>query len=115
MSAELEIEALLDARVVHGASCTWWGTIDEADTKSELAGIGLPLCPSCGRALLEVPDVAAWWADVREYAAADPTRRYVEFVLWLRGRCYRSVADARPVHAAWQDLERRADEIGRRP
>lgn len=73
-----------DTRVVYGAVCSWWDTIDKA---GQTAG-GLPGCPICHGPLYEVATEAEWWAGVdKKVAVDDPV--YREFITWLRGRCHR--------------------------
>ena len=79
-----------DQRIVYGARCSWWDSIDKVATT---AG-GLPCCPFCGGVLFEVVDEATWWGDVDRHEAGGRPG-YRGFVEWLRGKCRPSVADAR--------------------
>lgn len=73
-----------DARIVYGARCMWWGSIDESAT----AGSGLPVTPCCGSPMFEVESEAEWWAQVDAHEERTGTRGYRQFIEWLRGRCY---------------------------
>lgn len=81
-----------DGRVVYGARCSWWDSIDRASS----TGSGLPCCPYCKGPLYEVESADAWWADVRRYEADGHGHEgYEAFVTWLRGRCYQNTESAR--------------------
>lgn len=72
-----------DHRIVYGATCSWWDSIDKA---GRTAG-GLPGCPRCHGPLYEMTD-GEWWVGVdRKVEVDDPL--YREFIEWLRGRCHR--------------------------
>lgn len=79
-----------DPRIVYGARCTWWDSIDKVGR----TGSGLPGCPHCGSPLFETPDEATWWAGVGAYER-DGHPGYRELVEWGRGRCLPQ--DGRPV------------------
>ena len=84
-----------DGRIVYGARCLWWESIDKVATKPS----GLPCCPWCGGVLLEVDSEAEWWAGARRHEA-EKEPGYVAFLEWLRGRCYSTINDARRAYAA---------------
>lgn len=81
---------MADERIVYGARCAWWDSIDQIATTTS----GLPLCPHCGSPLFEVANEREWWVGVDRYEAAG-NPGYREFVMWLRGKCFRSVDLAR--------------------
>jgi hypothetical protein len=93
-----------DNRIVHGARCTWWGSISEVGelppTKGNPFGErqpgerGLPCCPHCRGVLMEVGSEAEWWAGVDRHEA-DGNPGYRAFVEWLRGQCFPNVTAAR--------------------
>ena len=83
-----------DGRIVYGARCTWWDSIDKVAKKPS----GLPCCPHCGGVLFEVPTEADWWEQVDDYAAGTEPG-YREFIEWLRSRCLSSHDQARQ---AWK-------------
>ena len=80
-------------RVVYGARCSWWGSITDVATKPS----GLPCCPHCGGVLMEVDNEGVWWTGARRYEA-DGHPGYVDFLTWLRGRCFPSLEHARTVY-----------------
>jgi hypothetical protein len=73
------------ARIVYGARCQWWDSIDKVATKPS----GLPCCPRCGGVLFEVGSEERWWADVEAHEAKG-SPGYRGFIEWLRGRCFPS-------------------------
>lgn len=92
-----------DPRIVCGARCTWWDSIDKiAKTPPKGPGhVQLPCCPHCGGELFEYENEAAWWAAVDSYAA-EPTapsyyRKMVEFG---RGKCFRTFAQQKAAYLA---------------
>lgn len=82
-----------DPRIVTGARCTWWDSIDK--TSSTRVG-GLPCCPFCGGVLFEVANEAEWWGQVDVYALANPG--YRELIEFLRGRCFPDMDIARAAY-----------------
>jgi hypothetical protein len=82
-----------DARIVHGARCAWWDSIDKVATKPS----GLPCCPHCGGVLMEVENEATWWDQVDRYGAKG-NPGYRAFIEWLRGRCFRDFQTALDAH-----------------
>jgi hypothetical protein len=76
-----------DTRVVYGAHCSWWDSIDNA---GRVPGSSLPGCPYCGSPLYEAPNIDEYLKGA--YERGDD---YVAMLMWLRGReCFRSLADA---------------------
>lgn len=82
-----------DTRIAYGARCTWWNSIYEIGTVEGNGGVSLPCCPHCRGPLFEVPSELEWWSQVKRH---DENVRvnYVQFIEWLRGRCYRTLDDA---------------------
>ena len=81
---------MADPRIVYGATCSWWDSIDKVAKKPS----GLPSCPNCGGVLFEVSSEKVWWADVdRHDRERDPG--YRQFIEWSRGKCF-------PDHSAAQ-------------
>jgi hypothetical protein len=91
---------MTDTRVVYGATCSWWDTIDKAGSTVG----GLPGCPHCGGPLYEVPTEAEWWAGVYKKVEVDDPD-YGEFITWLRGRCHRGPDFFQSARAVF-DMER---------
>lgn len=78
---------MADERIVYGARCCWWDSIDKAHRANAPGGIGVPSCPHCGSVLFELPDEATWWAGVdRHEANGHPG--YRALVEWSRGKCF---------------------------
>jgi hypothetical protein len=88
-----DIERLSAQRVVYGARCGWWDTIDKAGSRPSIAPGGLPCCPHCGSVLMEVDNEQKWWADARRFEA-DGHPGYVEALEWSQGRCFPSLQAA---------------------
>ena len=85
-----------DERIVFGAQCTWWDSIDKVATTRT----GLPCCPHCGGVLFEVDNIETWNAQVKHYQTVEDLRcggamGYGRFITWLRGKCYPNVGEAR--------------------
>lgn len=74
-------------RIVYGANCVWWETIDKVAT---LPG-GLPCCPHCRSVLFEIGE-HEWAANVREQDKKQPG--YRDLVMWMRGKCFRTFEQA---------------------
>lgn len=72
-----------DSRVVYGARCSWWDTIDSIATTAS----GLPCCPRCYGPLFETDSLETWFRDARRYET-DGHPGYVAFLEWLRGKCF---------------------------
>lgn len=86
---------MADARIVYGARCVWWDSIDKVAAKPS----GLPCCPSCGGVLFEMASESEWWASVRRHET-EQEPGYAAFVEWLRGKCYPTADEARLAYAA---------------
>lgn len=74
--------------IVYGANCVWWDSIDKASTNS----VGLPCCPHCGSVLFQIEE-QDWNSGAKEYQDAGHLG-YMDFVTWLRGKCFHSRKDA---------------------
>jgi len=83
---------LKDERIVYGARCVWWDSIDKA-SKTKDSKFALPCCPHCGSVLFEVPSIEGWMdsVDAHEKKGHPGYRKLVE---WCRGRCFRTMGDA---------------------
>lgn len=84
---------MADGRVVYGARCSWWDTIDRTATTPS----GLPCCPHCGGVLLEAPSLSDWWASVDAHEELDHPG-YRTFIEWARGRCFPTIGVAQLEH-----------------
>lgn len=73
-----------ELRVVYGARCMWWDTIDKASATDS----GLPITPCCGSPMFEVDNEAVWFAQVDDYERTSSTEGYRRFIEWLRGKHY---------------------------
>lgn len=86
------LNAQPDYRIVYGARCCWWDSIDKAAR-------GLPpTCPHCGGVLYEGPNEAAWWRGAEEQEAKEPG--YIAMMRWARGTCYRTMTAMREAWTA---------------
>lgn len=80
---------ITDPRIVYGARCSWWGSIQEAKgRRNPQGGPPMPCCPHCGGPLFEKPEELSWWAEVKAAAVRNDDEAYVEFIGWLRGKCH---------------------------
>lgn len=80
-----------DTRIVYGALCVWWDDIHKVGKNSS----GLPCCPHCRGVLMEMPDIETWNEGVEKYAKDTGDDQYPAFIEWLRGKCFRTIAEAR--------------------
>ena len=85
-----ELEQDCWARIVYGANCTWWDSISKA---SQLPN-GIPCCPFCKSVLFEFPTLAAFMEGAEKYEA-DGHPGYRELLTWQRGKCFRTMEDAK--------------------
>lgn len=76
-------------RIVYGAGCTWWDSIDKVKTTPS----GLPCCPKCGGVLLEVENEEVWWSGAEDYER-ESVPGYKTFLVWSRGRCFRTFPES---------------------
>ena len=68
-----------DAHVFHGATCTWWGSRREAAVAAwGRPNAGLPCCPLCGGALLDVRSEANRWRHVAARSLASEATRFYQ-------------------------------------
>jgi hypothetical protein len=83
-----------DERIVYGATCVWWDSIDKVGRKESADRVfgPLPCCPFCGGVLFELDNEAQWFAQVDAYEAKGHPG-YRKFIEWQRGKCF-------PTHAA---------------
>ncbi len=68
-----------DTRIVYGATCTWWGSIDKVGSFN-----GLPCCPHCMGMLFEHRSIDVWNQKVLAWTAKFGDAAYPEFVDWTR-------------------------------
>lgn len=85
-----------DTRVVFSVRCSWWDGIDKVGKKTS----GLPCCPYCGSVLMEMDSEEEWWKSAENYAAKENQPDYVEFIKWLRGKCYKNLDMAKEGYLA---------------
>lgn len=84
-----------DTRIVYGAQCTWWDSIDKVGTRPvmglRLAGQTptIPCCPRCKGTLYQLPNIESWQEQVDTF---DATKQpgYRAMMAWARGRCFPS-------------------------
>jgi hypothetical protein len=86
-----------DERIVYGATCTWWDSIDKVGLTHVEAGVfaplmpmpghRLPCCPKCGGVLYELPTEADWFKGVDRYEH-DGHPGYRAMTEWARGKCF---------------------------
>lgn len=117
-----------DSRIVYGARCLWWDSIDKVGktppfrrgqllpplTKGGPARYandgtgplspGLPCCPHCKGLLFEATDLAAWMASAPAFEAAGHPG-YVEMLKWSRGRCFKTAAEQKAAYKAETGIE----------
>lgn len=79
---------LLDRRLVYGARCTWWDSIDKIGKTPTRNGVSLPCCPHCGGMLFEMENEKPWWEGVERYEREKPDPGYRKLVEWSRGKCF---------------------------
>ena len=86
MVARLPTTTPPDTRLAYGASCTWFGPIQEVGTTGPHK---LPCCPCCRNMLFEMPTHETWWKQVDVYEAQGHTG-YRAMLQWQREqkRCY---------------------------
>lgn len=83
---------MADRMIVYGARCIWWDDISKTSrTTPRLGGHALPCCPSCGSVLFEMAPMV-FWKSVDE--VEKDRAGYRAFVEWLRGKCFKTFADA---------------------
>jgi hypothetical protein len=76
-------------RIVYGARCTWWDSIDKVGHHKTSSGHNLPVCPHCGSPLFEVTNVDEWIRGVdRHETNGNPG--YRALTEWGRGKCFAS-------------------------
>lgn len=84
-----------DLRIVYGAQCTWWDSIDQVghvpNSGSKFNPNGLPCCPHCGRMLFEVDSIEQWQSGIDRYEGAGHPG-YAAMMAWARGKCFPNMA-----------------------
>ena len=88
--------------IAYGARCTWWDSIDKVGTLVQPVGpndkrpmAGLPCCPRCRNMLFQVDNIGVWQDGVNAYAKKTDDPKYIEFIAWMRGKCYPTMDAAR--------------------
>jgi hypothetical protein len=86
-----------DMRLVMGAQCVWWGTMDETGTRK---ADRMPCCPTCGGLLTEMGEAEDIWRGVKSFEEGTylslnpntpppkPHPGYYEWFQWSKGKCY---------------------------
>lgn len=97
MPPKFSMETGTDTRVVYGANCMWWDSISKVATTRN----GLPCCPFCGGVLFEVDNEGTFLIGAAQHEAAG-NPGYVQFVKWLRGKCYPSMDTAQEAYRSVQ-------------
>ena len=87
------LETKEDKRIVYGARCTWWDSIDKCSTVDTGKGFLLPCCPICHGMLCEVSSIEEWMDQIDAYTN-DGHPRYRSLMLWMRGKCFKSMHNA---------------------
>ena len=72
---------MAEERIVCGARCLWWDSIDKAASR------GIPVCPFCGSPLYEFESEESWFRAVRKHEE-NGSPGYTDFIRWLRGKCF---------------------------
>lgn len=87
-----------DTRIVYGAGCMWWDSIDKVSSLKGYSGSTLPCCPICKGMLFEVPDMKTWEDGAKKYEE-DGHPGYFKFLTWLRGKCFKTRKEADAAYA----------------
>lgn len=87
-----------DRRIVYGATCTWWDSIDKSSVLDAGTGVLLPCCPSCHGMLCEVASIETWIDQIEAYTA-NGHPHYRSMMVWVRGKCFKTMYDA---ELAWR-------------
>jgi hypothetical protein len=93
---------VLDQRIVCGMHCTWWDGIEMArPIPGQVGSRGHPLrgCPYCHSTLLQLKDPADWWDCQKKYEMKGHDG-YVEFISWLKGKCFPDMETAQIAYQA---------------
>jgi hypothetical protein len=89
-----------DTRIVYGAHCAWWDSIEKVGTRPFRTGAPgtMPCCPHCKNMLFEMPDQKTWWDGVDKHEQ-NGNPGYRAFIEWLRGKCFKGgFAEAKAVY-----------------
>ena len=86
-----------DARIVYGAVCTWWDSIEKA---AQLRN-GMPCCPYCSGPLFECPSEEDWNELIAKHNQVQPG--YTAYIAWARGRCFKDWMVARHEYVKGRD------------
>lgn len=86
---------MTDRRIVYGARCQWWSTIDQAGQTAS----GLPGCPK-GHVLLEVENLETWLKHVDEIHPL-----YREFLIWMQNQHFDNIEQAMLFYCARESFD----------
>lgn len=86
-------------KVVYGARCVWWDTIDKTGRTPPREGISIPCCPHCGGVLYEAGSEDEWWVAVDRHEAKKPEPGYRKLLEWMRGKCFTNYPAAQKAYA----------------
>ena len=88
-----------DTRIVYGARCLWWDSIDKV---SHVGSSRLPCCPHCGSVLFECPTLDDFMKGAAEYEQQGHPD-YQNQLKWMRGRCFRTLDEATRAYQAQKE------------
>lgn len=88
-----------DTRIVCGANCIWWDSIDKVGSLTAKSGFSIPCCPHCHSVLYEMPSIESWWEMVDTYEKAG-NPGYRTFIEWLRGKCFKTIQQGKAAYEA---------------
>lgn len=83
-----------DRRIVYGANCCWWDSVDKISTLKGYSGSTLPCCPFCKSVLYEVPNIEEWEAGAKKYEK-NGHPGYLKLLLWMRGKHFKTMEEAK--------------------
>lgn len=81
------------SKIVYGANCTWWDSIDKIGLAKSSGNHNLPCCPHCKSVLFEVDNMDAWMKGVEAHEQ-NGHPGYRNLLLWMRGKCFNSMNEA---------------------
>lgn len=80
-------------RIVYGAFCSWWDSIDKVGkTSPRSPDVSIPCCPHCGSPLYEMPNDTAWFNAIDAFEKQGNSG-YRAMVEWGRGKCFRNYSE----------------------
>lgn len=81
---------MADKRISYGVGCLWWDFINKVGTTGKSR---LPCCPHCRGVLFEMDNEKEFFDGARKYEA-NGHPGYIEQLLWMRGKCFKSMQAA---------------------